>query len=153
MTKAAALYQFFNTAIPVTLKDFGLTEETFGKLSVEEQEEIWNGGYMRFYTSTSVPDDVVFPYGTYEYITSAWEGGEVGITVNLWFHTTLESVPNAKAEELSAVIGLGGKVIECDGGGIWLKRGSPWCQSLTDDTDEKIKRRYINVSAEYFTPN
>lgn len=123
MTKAAALHQFFN--------GFGIPA----------------------YTATSVPDDVVFPWLTYELITSAWEAGEVGLTVNLWYRTTSEATPNAKAQEISDAIGCGGKIIPCDGGYIWLKRGSPWCQSLSDDTDPVIKRRYINVTAEYMTLN
>ncbi|MCI8857227.1 MAG: hypothetical protein HFH26_11905 [Clostridiaceae bacterium] len=123
MTKPAALHQFFSS--------FGMTA----------------------YTSTSVPEDAVFPYLTYELITSAWEGGEVGLTVNLWFYTESESVPNAKAEELSRAIGLGGKILPCDGGYIWLKRGVPWCQSLRDETSPEIKRRYINITAEYLTKN
>lgn len=105
------------------------------------------------YAASAVPDDVVFPYLTYELITSAWEGGEVGLTVNLWFYTTSEATPNAKAQELSEAIGYGGKILSCDGGYIWLKRGSPWCQNLSDETDRHIKRRYINVTAEYLTLN
>lgn len=123
MTKAAALHQFFSS--------FGMTA----------------------YTSTSVPEDAIFPYLTYDFITSAFEEGEVSLTVNLWFYTESEAVPNAKAEELSAAIGFSGKVIPCDGGYIWLKRGSPWCQSLSDETSPTIKRRYINVTAEYLTTN
>lgn len=123
MTKAAALYKFFS--------GFG----------------------MDAYAAASVPDDVVFPYLTYDLITGAWDGGEVGLTVNLWFYTESEAVPNAKAEELSKKIGLGGKILPCDGGYIWLKRGSPWCQSLRDETNPAIKRRYINISAEYLTEN
>ena len=109
--------------------------------------------FMDAYAASAVPEDVTFPYLTYELITSAWDGGEVGLTVNLWFYTTSEAVPNAKAQELSDAIGYGGKTIECDGGFIWLKRGSPWCQNLQDDTDKNIKRRYINVTAEYLTLN
>lgn len=120
MTKAAALYQFFSS---------------FG---------------MPAYTSTSVPDDVTFPYLTYELITSAFEAGEVGLTVNLWFYTTSEAVPNAKAEEIGKRIDEMSP-LRCDGGAIWLKRGSPWCQSLSDETSPTIKRRYINVTAEYLT--
>lgn len=123
MTKDIALHQFFSS---------------FG---------------MPAYTATSVPDDVTFPYLTYELITSAWENGEVGLTVNLWFYTTSERIPNAKAEEMSEAIGLGGKILRCDGGAIWLKRGTPWCQSLSDETSTNIKRRYINVTAEYMTAN
>lgn len=123
MTKGAALQQFF---------------ESFG---------------ISAYTASSVPDDAVFPWLTYELITSAWEGGEVGMTVNLWYYTESEAAPNAKAQEISEAISVGGKVLKCDGGYIWLKRGSPWCQSLTDDTDSNIKRRYLNVTAEYLTEN
>lgn len=123
MTKAAALHQFFSS--------FDMTA----------------------YTATSVPEDAVFPYLTYELITSAWDGGEVGLTVNLWFYTESEAIPNAKADEISKAIGIGGKVIPCDSGYIWLKRGTPWCQSLSDETSPTIKRRYINVTAEYLTEN
>lgn len=109
--------------------------------------------FLPAYAASAVPDDVEFPFLTYELITSAWEGGEVGMTVNLWYYTSSEAVPNAKAQELSEAIGVGGIVLKCDGGYIWLKRGSPWCQSLTDNTDNQVKRRYINISAEYLTEN
>lgn len=123
MTKEAALKQFFS--------GFGITA----------------------YPSTAVPKDVVFPYLTYEVITSAWGGEPVGLTVNLWYFTTDEAPPNAKARELSEAIGRGGINIPCDGGYIKLLRGSPWCQSLTDETDQNIKRRYINITARYYTEN
>ena len=109
--------------------------------------------FMDAYAASSMPQDVTFPYLTYELITSASDGGEVGLTVNLWFYTTSEAVPNEKAQELSDAIGYGGVTLPCDGGFIWLKRGSPWCQNLQDDTDKNIKRRYINVTAEYMTLN
>ena len=109
--------------------------------------------FMDAYAASAVPEDVTFPYLTYELITSAWDGGEVGLTVNMWFRTTSEKEPNAAVDKLSKAIGLGGVQIPCDDGVIWLKRGSPWAQSLTDETDKTIKRRYINVTAEYMTLN
>lgn len=121
MTKAAALQEFFSR--------FGLPA----------------------YTPASVPDDAVFPWLTYELITSAFDSGPVSITVNLWYYTELEAIPNAKAQEISDAIGYGGAVVPCDGGYIWIRRGSPWCQSITDSTDKSIKRRYINVTVEYLT--
>ena len=108
---------------------------------------------MPSYAASAVPDDATLPYLTYELITSAWNGGEVGLTVNMWFRTTSEKEPNAAVDKLSKAIGLGGVQIPCDDGVIWLKRGSPWAQSLTDETDKTIKRRYINVTAEYLTIN
>lgn len=97
--------------------------------------------------------DVVLPYLTYTPVFDAWVGEPVSLTVNLWYRTESEAIPNAKAQELSESIGLGGKVIPCDEGYIWLKRGSPWCQNLADEVDSAIKRRYINVTAEYLTFN
>lgn len=123
MTKAAALQSFFS--------GFGIPA----------------------YPSSSVPEDAVFPWLTYDLAVDAWESGEVGLTVNLWYYTASEKVPNDKALEISRAIGIGGRVLPCDDGYVWIKRGSPWCQSLQDDTDKNIKRRYINVSAEYFTLN
>lgn len=123
MTKPAALHNFFSS--------FGLTA----------------------YTTASVPEDAVFPYLTYELATSAWEEGDVALTVNLWYHTESEKVPNDKAQEISDRIGRAGCVVPCDGGYIRLLRGTPGCQSLRDEADDAIKRRYINITARYFTEN
>jgi hypothetical protein len=121
MTKGAALHQFFS--------GFG----------------------MDAYAASSVPEDAVFPYLTHDLVTDSFDNGEVSLTVNLWWYTESEAIPNAKVEEISKAIGMGGHLIECDGGYIWLKRGSPFAQSLKDDTAPNIKRRYLNISAEYFT--
>ena len=106
---------------------------------------------MPAYAETSVPDDAVFPYLTYQLSLNAWDRGETALAINMWFYTTSEAIPNAKAQELSDVIGYGGITIPCDGGFIWLKRGSPWCQSMRDESDPMIKRRYINVFSEFFS--
>lgn len=113
----------------------------------------FSGFGMDAYAASSVPEDAVFPYLTYEYATSDFYGGETALTVNLWFYTESEAIPNAKAQQIADTLGLGGRLIACDGGYIWLKRGSPFSQSLKDDTAPNIKRRYLNISAEYHTNN
>lgn len=123
MTKAAALQSFFG--------GFGIPA----------------------YPNTSVPDDAAFPWLSYELVTGSFDSGEVSITVNLWYYTESEAIPNAKAQEMSDKIGMGGVMLPCDDGAIWIKRGSPWCQSIRDDVDPIIKRRYINITAEYMTLN
>lgn len=110
-------------------------------------------GIMTSYAETAVPDDATLPYLTYDFVTSSWGNGEVNLPVNMWFRTTSEKEPNAAVERLSKAIGLGGVQLPCDDGVIWLKRGSPWAQSMSDETDKTIKRRYINVTAEYMTLN
>ena len=121
MTKEQALHKFFN--------QFGITG----------------------YRNTSVPDDVIFPYLTYDAPISSFEEEPVSITLNLYYYTDSEAVPDAKAEEIRQAIGMGGKLLYCDGGAIWLKWGAPWCQSLVDETNHNIKRRYMNITAEYLT--
>lgn len=97
--------------------------------------------------------DVVLPYLTYTPVFDAWGGEPVSLTVNLWYRTESEAIPNAKAQELADAIGRGGINVPCDGGYIKIMRGTPWCQSLTDEADRFIKRRYINVTAVYYTEN
>ncbi len=114
-------------------------------------KQYFSGFGLTAYPSSAVPEDCAFPYLTYDAPLSAWEEGETSLTVNLWDFTTQESPLNAKVRELSQNIGPGGRMLPCDGGFIWLKRGAPFSQALTDEVDPNIKRRYINLTAEYFT--
>ena len=41
--------------------------------------------------------------------------------------------------------------VKCDGGRIWIKRGQPFAQNMGDESDGLIKRKYLNVTIEYFT--
>lgn len=123
MTKAQALHDFFNS--------FGID------------------GYV----NSSVPDKPVFPYLTYEYKTAEFGDEPVSITVNLYYYGESEALPNAKAEEISRTIGRGGTDLHCDDGIIWVKKGSPFCQTIVDESNNLIKRRYINITLEYLTEN
>ena len=57
----------------------------------------------------------------------------------------------AKTEEISQKISRGGKIISCDGGAIWLKRGQPFAQNMGDESDNLIKRKYLNIAVEFMT--
>lgn len=111
----------------------------------------WFNELMTFYRDTAVPQDAELPYGTYTYVEDSFGGSQVTITVNLWFRTESEAIPDEMASKLSDKIGYSGALIPCDEGYIWLNRGSPFCQSLEDDNDTTIKRRYINIIADFIT--
>ena len=102
------------------------------------------------YAATSVPDNAAFPYITYELAVDDFWGGEVALAVDVWYRGDSEAEPNAKAHDISKAL-VGCKCIPCDGGGIVLKKGSPFCQSMGDPADGKIKRRHINLTAEFIT--
>ena len=120
MTKAAAIYQFWNS--------FGLTA----------------------HEENTVPDDADFPYITYQLVTDSFDR-EIPLTASIWYRSESWTDINAKAEEVSQKISRGGKIIPCDGGAIWLKRGQPFAQSMGDESDNLIKRKYLNITAEYMT--
>lgn len=120
MTKAAAIYQFWN--------NFGLTA----------------------YEENSVPTDAAFPYITYQLVTDSFDR-EIPFTASLWYRSESWAGINAKTEEISQKISRGGKIVPCSGGAIWLKRGQPFAQNMGDESDNLIKRKYLNITAEFMT--
>ena len=120
MTKAAAIYQFWNS--------FGLTA----------------------YEENSVPDEAAFPYITYQLVTDSFDR-EIPLTASLWYRSESWTGINSKTEEISQKISRGGKIISCDEGAIWLKRGQPFAQSMVDKSDDLLKRKYLNITAEFMT--
>lgn len=123
MTKEAALHAFYSS---------------FGLKAYEENAVP---------TGDDAPD---FPYLTYS-VSSDSIGTDVALTASLWYRGTSWVQANAKAEEISRRIGSGGKILSCDGGAIWLRRGTPFAQSMGDESDDQIKRKYINITAEFLT--
>ena len=120
MTKAAAIYQFWNS--------FGLTA----------------------YEENIVPTDAAFPYITYQLVTDSFDR-EIPLTASIWYRSESWTGINSKTEEISQKISRGGKIIPCDGGAIWLKRGQPFAQNMGDESDDLIRRKYLNITAEFMT--
>ena len=120
MTKAAAIYQFWNS--------FGLTA----------------------YEENTVTDDASFPYITYQLVTDSFDR-EIPLSASLWYRSESWTAINAKTEEISRKISRGGKIISCDGGAIWLKRGQPFAQNMGDESDNLIRRKYLNLTQKYIT--
>ena len=120
MTKAAAIYQF------------------------------WNGFGLTAYEENTVPTDAAFPYITYQLVTDSF-GRDVPVTASLWYRSESWTAINAKTEEISQKISRGGKIVSCDGGAIWLKRGQPFAQNMRDESDDLIKRKYLNITVEFMT--
>ena len=112
--------------------------------------QFWSGFGLTAYEENTVPTDAAFPYVTYQLVTDSFDR-EVAATASLWYRGESWTGINAKAEEISQTISRGGKIISCDGGAIWLKRGQPFAQSMGDESDDLIKRKYLNITAEFMT--
>ena len=112
--------------------------------------QFWSSFGLTAYEENTVPDDAVFPYITYQLVTDSFDR-EIPLTSSLWYRSESWTGINAKTEEISQKISRGGKIISCDGGAIWLKRGQPFAQSMGDESDDLIKRKYLNITAEFMT--
>ena len=102
---------------------------------------------------SSATEGAQLPYITYDLAVGADDSGDVNIPVNIWYRTDSEKTLNDKVEEISARIGRGGTTLPCDGGFIWLTRGTPWAQAVKDPDDETVKRRFLNITAKFETLN
>ena len=112
--------------------------------------QFWSGFGLTAYEENTVPTDATFPYVTYQLVTDSFDR-EVAATASLWYRSESWTAINAKTEEISKKIGASGKKIAVDGGGIWIKRGQPFAQNMGDESDDLIKRKYINISIVFIT--
>lgn len=111
----------------------------------------WTQFGINAYQEDTVPHDAGFPRLTYSFSASAFEEGAVLLHVNLWYRGEGWENINALSETISETIGRGGVMLPCKGGCIWIKRGSPFSQSMSDTDDDSVRRKYINIEAEFLT--
>ena len=112
--------------------------------------QFWSSFGLTAYEENTVPTDAAFPYITYQLVTDSFVR-EIPLSASLWYRSESWTAINAKTEEISQKISRGGKIIACDGGAIWLKRGQPFAQNMSDENDDLIKRKYLNITAEFMT--
>ena len=112
--------------------------------------QFWSSFGLTAYEENTVPTDAAFPYITYQLVTDSFDR-EVSATASLWYRSESWTDINEKTEDVSQEISRGGKIIPCDGGAIWLKRGQPFAQNMGDESDNLIKRKYLNIAVEFMT--
>lgn len=111
--------------------------------------DFWSGFGLPAYDENAVPDNAAMPYITYSVATDSLEY-IVLLTGSLWYRDTSWEDISIKAMEISIAL-KDGIVIPLDERGyVYLYRGTPFAQRM-GDTDDMVKRIYINVNAEYLT--
>ena len=113
----------------------------------------WSGFEWVARDENTVPDNAMVLYSghyiTYSLVTAALDE-RVQLPANLWCKDTSWATITAKANEIAAAIGIGGKLIPYTGGYLWITRGNPFSQRLASD-DDTIRRIYLNCTAEYLS--
>lgn len=114
-------------------------------------QEFWSGFGMEAYDENTVPSNAFLPRLTYNVTLDSFEN-TVAMSASLWYRSTSWAEITKKSEEISKAIGQGGKIIKCDGGYVWIKRGSPFSQRMADP-DDSIRRIYLNIEVDFLTEN
>ena len=127
MTKEQALYQFWSS--------FGIPAYAEGRVP----------------TGNLKPG---FPYITFQVVTDSF-GAPLIATASIWdrdsdnYNGELQN--NIKAKEISEALGLGGSWFKYEGGALWIQKGHPFAQSMGEDSDDKIRRKLLNVAIEFMS--
>lgn len=115
--------------------------------------QFWSSFGVPAFEENCVPtgaDKPTYPYITYELATSNFDN-DVPLSASYWIRSTglaqLDHFEDALAYRLS----MNGIVLRCSGGGIWLKRGTPFGRIMREETDNMVKRKIFNLTAEFLT--
>ena len=108
----------------------------------------WNSFGLKAYDGTSVPEDTLMPYITYE---SAEDGFDnpIALTASVWYRSSSWTDAIDKAHEIADDIGRGGKIVPYDNGVFWIKKANPWMQRLSDEGDDSVRRINLNIEVEF----
>jgi hypothetical protein len=90
---------------------------------------------------------IAFPYITYEASLSDFDE-PLALTASLWYHSLSWGAISQKADEIGNALGLGGVKVPYDGGQIWIQRGTPFAQRMSDP-DKYIRRIVLNIVIEF----
>lgn len=115
--------------------------------------DFWSSFGLPAYDEASVPtgdNAPEFPYITYQVVESDF-GEPVAMAASVWYRSTSWTDANAKAEQIGKKISRGGILVPYTGGALWIRRGNPFSQSMGDPSDDQIKRKYINITAEFIS--
>lgn len=113
----------------------------------------WSGFGLNAYDEQTVysgSDSPALPYITYEVVVGNIEN-DVSLSASIWYRGTSWAPVTNKLHEIEEFLGYGGVIQKIEGGRVWFKRGSPFAQRMSDDSDSMIRRIYINVTAEFLT--
>lgn len=109
----------------------------------------WSSFGIPAYESTTVPEDIGDFYITYESTIDSLDRA-VPLSASIWKRNTMSwDEISQKAEEISDAL-IQVKVIPMDIGYLYVTRGTPFAQRMSDE-DDATRRIYLNIMAEYLS--
>lgn len=127
MDKVQALYSFWSG---------------FGIPAIDEQSA--------YDTDTLRQLGIDFPYITFESAVGDFQNA-IMLGADLYYRSTSWAEIEAKAEEIMNGIGYAGKIVDFDGGRIWITKTSPNYRRMPADNPFDIRRIHIDVNVLFMT--
>lgn len=113
--------------------------------------KFWSGFGLPAYDQFTVPDDAQMPYITYSVSEDSFDR-QVYLNGSLWYRSPSWEDIEQKSYEIARFIKIGGVVINTDDGFVWIYRGSPFAQRMSD-IDDTVRRIVMNITAEFLSAN
>lgn len=117
----------------------------------------WSSFEIPAYDETDVPTEgedgkpIEMPYITYS-VTTDSIGGIISMSASLWYYSYSWKDISRKAEEIAErIVNMYPPSIKLDHGRLYLAKGTPFAQRMSDPEDDKIRRIYLNLQAEFLT--
>lgn len=122
-------------------------------------QNFWESFGIPAYEETSVPDEEtlkelsptgeVYPYITYQKIIGSL-GEPCYPTASVWTRSDSWAEADRILNSIYDALKRGGQIFKIDEGRMWVVRGTPFAQAMSD-TDQTIRRYFINLAVEFFT--
>jgi len=109
----------------------------------------WSSFGLPAYDQYTVPLEAQMPYITYSVSENAFNV-PTAMSASIWYRSPSWEKITLKSYEIARTLSAGGKVIRVDGGGMWIYKGTPFSQRMSD-TDDTVRRIVLNITVEYFT--
>lgn len=115
---------------------------------IQALNSFWNSFGWKAYDEISVPENISFPYITYESSSDEF-GYSVAQTISLYDRSTKWTTVEEKQLSIANAIGRGGVIVHYDNGSLWIKKASPWSQRMEDIEDDSVRRIVLNIEVEF----
>jgi hypothetical protein len=114
-------------------------------------QKFWEGFGIPAYDETTVPENATMPYITYGVTTDNLDH-PVALFASVWYHSTSWKDISIKTEQIAkSIVEMQPPSIQFDNGRLYIAKGTPFAQRMSDPSDSMIRRMYLNIQAEFLS--
>lgn len=113
--------------------------------------QFWSAFGIPAYDVNTVPSGTPMPYIAYEYGENSI-GEPLVVNASLYYRSTSWAAITEKSKAISDFIGSGGITVAFNDGLMWVVRGDPFAQRMSDP-DTAVRRILLTVNIEFLSEN